>query len=276
MKVFLVPNVEIAREEKYTATVEAVYGEVVIEGSEVTLEHHAEGWKHNPAPCNTKVSVLPEDSTILLSHFDADSLGGVLSLMGKKPEIEGLWEAVEYIDIHGEHRLHELSQREQELYNSLRAMLPFIRSFNEKEDITQQILELIPRINKVDSLEAIQKGRERQEKIEAIAQEALQFENRNIRAFISDSFGLNAQYYSPNIKAVAHATIFYSTKNQSITIAFEDGGKRFQANAIVKELWGPEAGGHAGIAGTPRTHNWSEAKLMKEFRKGIEYLNKLY
>ena len=34
-----------------TATVEAEYGDIVIEGTVITLAHHVRKYKHNPPPC---------------------------------------------------------------------------------------------------------------------------------------------------------------------------------------------------------------------------------
>ena len=58
-----------------TATVEAEYGEKVIKGKQVTLAHHTKEYEHNPAPCNTPdVPVLADDSTIVVSHLDLDTI----------------------------------------------------------------------------------------------------------------------------------------------------------------------------------------------------------
>ncbi|HHU53199.1 MAG TPA: hypothetical protein GXZ43_03870 [Clostridiaceae bacterium] len=40
------------------ATVEAEYGNYVLEGSYVTLAHHVSGWSHNPIPCITEINPI--------------------------------------------------------------------------------------------------------------------------------------------------------------------------------------------------------------------------
>lgn len=58
-----------------TATVEAEYGEKVIKGEQITLAHHTKEYENNPAPCNTPdVPVLDDDSTIIVSHLDLDTI----------------------------------------------------------------------------------------------------------------------------------------------------------------------------------------------------------
>ena len=52
---------------------------------------------------------------------------------------------------------------------------------------------------------------------------------------------------------VKKATATLNTKTNAVTVAFEDGGNPSKsARAIVQGLWGPEAGGRDGIAGSPR------------------------
>ena len=49
----------------------------------------------------------------------------------------------------------------------------------------------------------------------------------------------------------------------SITLSFEDGGEKFNAAVIMREFFGPEAGGHAGIAGSPRGVVYNMDDLLK-------------
>ena len=54
-----------------------------------------------------------------------------------------------------------------------------------------------------------------------------------------------------------------------------DGGKRVSAKELVQELWGNEAGGHTGIAGSPRGQEMTE-KDMKQLAKVVnERYNKI-
>ena len=86
-----------------TATVEAEYGDICVEGTEITLAHHGSRWA-NPAPCahkNEKIDI----EVIGLSHFDLDSLGGVAALLGIKPIDPIFWNLAAFIDVNGVHKL---------------------------------------------------------------------------------------------------------------------------------------------------------------------------
>ena len=50
-------------------------------------------------------------------------------------------------------------------------------------------------------------------------------------------------------------------------MAFKDGGAKISARAFVQSLWGPDAGGHDGIAGSPRGWKLSEEEIAYEFAR---------
>lgn len=106
MKVFIANNAAALRAVGPTHTVEAEFGLEVCEGSSVTLAHHGPR-SDNPCPClGDNISDCPynEDSQgcaefvekglchqecldnkiIGVSHFDLDTLGGVMCCLGVK------------------------------------------------------------------------------------------------------------------------------------------------------------------------------------------------
>lgn len=98
-RVILAPSYDIAKNIKAEATVEAEYGDECLEGTMVTLAHHGPR-SNNPAPCNTPdVPELPPFATVVVSHIDLDTLGGIYALQGRKPEDYRFWEAAEMIDV---------------------------------------------------------------------------------------------------------------------------------------------------------------------------------
>lgn len=90
VRVFLVPKYmnedELTKANIVpTATVEAEYGEKVIKGRKATLAHHTKEYEKNPAPCNNMdVPILDDDSTIVISHLDLDTIRRYSSINGKK------------------------------------------------------------------------------------------------------------------------------------------------------------------------------------------------
>jgi hypothetical protein len=105
--ILLSSNPDMLRSElsqyKLTATVEAEYGSICVDGTVITLAHHGER-SVNPAPCLRDNSSIALDA-IGLSHCDLDTLGGVLSLLNSKPECEGFWELAAFVDVNGAHKL---------------------------------------------------------------------------------------------------------------------------------------------------------------------------
>lgn len=251
------------------ATVEAEYGNDVIEGKLVTLAHHTEKYKNNNAPCNTDyVPLLQDNSTIIVSHLDLDTLGGIAALIGRKKQDPIFWEAVEFIDLNGQHNLFQIAEDSQEKYIAYKAyeaknQMPRLA---EITDVTKRALEYLDILDKImdGDKELIESGKEwdkhRKEEIES----CLIFENDNIRVFDSPNGVFCASsYYSEKQGKVIPATITLNGRFKAITLAMADGGKEISAKEMVQKLWGNEAGGHAGIAGSPRAREMTKEDLKE-------------
>lgn len=280
MTILLAPTFETAKTINAAATVEAEYGGNVVKGSRVTLAHHVQEYVHCPAPCSVKdVPVLVDDDTILVSHLDADSVGGCLALMGLKPESEEFWNAVAFVDVTGPHNAYQLTKHQQELLNALWAWnssLPRVR-YTEVTNVTQQVLDNVDIIQRIidGDAELMEAGKKWQLETTEAVESRLVMENEKVRVFKTDGVFCSAAYYSANLGTVVPATIVLNTKFRAVTIAFEDGGKCHSAKDIVQELWGSEAGGHSGIAGSPRGWELSDEQLEAEFQRAIEVVSSL-
>lgn len=267
-EIILAPSYEMAKTIKAEATVEAEYGDECVEGTMVTLAHHGVR-SNNPAPCNTTVDKILPFATILVSHIDLDTLGGIFALQGIKPKDDDFWQAAEYIDVNGAHHIHELPQGIQDklnAYYAYNAAHPRQRC-TEVTDVTSQIDDWFDIIKSIidedypmhDQL--ISDGKKWAESRSKEVEEMLVKEDKHLRVFDTTGIFCGASYYSPQQDVICDATIAYNEKFQSITLAFEDGGKSFNAREIVQSLWGPEAGGRAGIAGSPRNVSMSKDDL---------------
>lgn len=274
-------------EFQYTATVEAEYGDDVVEGSVLTLAHHGPR-KDQPNPClhpnsengSINISSRPGDLTsdmwipiqaIGISHVDLDTIGGVAALMGKKPGPENFWKLAAWIDSNGPHRGgdHPAYNDHKDHLNAYYAFSETNKYWPPKDGSVADVTELVektttmltdilygmevPGITPVGvpmvASEWIEKGREWFKRLQEIELRSLIEEGR-VRIFASDQFC--SAFYRNGDGSIADATVVYSTKSGAISLAFEDGGKRWNAARILQELFGPEAGGHAGIAGSPR------------------------
>lgn len=270
-QILLAPTYDIAKTINAEATVEAEYGDECLEGTMATLAHHGPR-ANNPAPCNTPdVPVLPPFATIVVSHIDLDTLGGIYALQGRKPEDDRFWEAAEKIDVEGAHHIHELDQDIQDKLNAYYAYndgQPRQR-YTEAIDVTKQIddaynvVNAIIDINDPEHDKLIAAGKEWAQTREKEVEDQLVYENKDVRVFDTNGIFCAASYFSPNQNIICPATITYNEKFKSIILAFEDGGKQLNAREIVQELWGPEAGGREGIAGSPRNVEMTKNDLAK-------------
>lgn len=270
-RVILAPSYDIAKNIKAEATVEAEYGDECLEGTMVTLAHHGPR-SNNPAQCNTPdVPELPPFATVVVSHIDLDTLGGIYALQGRKPEDYRFWEAAEMVDVKGAHHIHELDKDIQDKLNAYYAYndgQPRQR-YTEAIDVTKQIddtynvVNAIVDINDPEHDKLITAGKEWAQTREKEVEDQLVYENKDVRVFDTNGIFCAASYFSPNQNTICPATVTYNEKFKSITLAFEDGGKQLNAKEIVQELWGPEAGGREGIAGSPRNVEMTKNDLAK-------------
>lgn len=280
-KILLASNLELAaqKELNFTATVEAEYGETVIKGSVYTLAHHTKQYKNCPAPCNTNVQKLPPDSTILVSHLDLDTIGGCMALMGIKPEDQEFWQGAEFIDLNGAHNLFKLSNSVQEKLKAFWAWnnKQERKRYTEVEDVTEKVLlaaDIITKILQQDK-ELLTQGEEWHKTTSQEVESKLIKESSKVRVFVTDGVFCNTSYYSPLQNKVIPAIVTLNTKINSITVSMEDGGKSISAKEIVQILWGQEAGGHNGIAGSPRGWEVTPEQLKIELERAVKAVETL-
>ena len=267
-KILLAPTLEAAKSIDYPeASVEAEYGEECVRGRMVTLAHHTREYQGNPAPCNSAVDILPDGSAILISHIDLDTLGGIFALTGRKRENREFWEAAEFIDLNGSHHIHELPGVIQEKLNAFYAFETMMREqarlsgrypFKTLTDVTEDVesrwiaIDAILDLSHPEHDEMIRRGVEWNRKITKKVESKLVCEVCGIREFITDGVFCSASYYSPRQGRIMPATISYNTVSNAITVSFADQGEKINARDFVQTEWGDKAGGHAGIAGSPR------------------------
>ena len=290
MHVYLAPKYELGKAFAETthidAAIEAEYGEYMIEG-EITLAHHGPR-KDNPAPCNTIVDTEGKEfRNILVSHLDLDTVGGIMAIAGKKPEDKEFWAGVEYIDVNGPHHIHELSQDVQDKINAVFAAEydcnkdklrpPFDKVYEVTNDVNEYANNITKALNPELNKEMIERGREWANDTMQEVESKLLYETDNYRVFNTNRVFCSAAYYSPEEEKIKPATIVFNSRFNAVTLAFEDGGKKYNAAKIMQEIFGPGAGGHAGIAGTPRGEVMTpddlkkvEDKLDELFRKDKE------
>ena len=242
-----------------TATVEAEYGDVCVEGSVVTLAHHGPR-SGNPAPCLWDREVQVE--AIGLSHVDLDTCGGVYAIMSVKPENPEFWELAAFVDTNGPHKLPE-SGASEDTIRQLYAVWAWQQAnrvdtrTNKDNPVRELSWEEVFEPH-LQALRQILSGDEKLLSQGDALREAT--ETLNAHSFIQCTQGIivrvaydfvNHLYNAPDGR-LGKAVVTLSTKTHGITVSLESPIKGFSVADFLQDLYGPEAGGHAGIGGTPR------------------------
>lgn len=294
MKVVLAPGADLAQQfmdnTMPDATVEAEYGGIVKEGSLVTFAHHSGEWQKCPPPClqpNRKASAQPI-KLAMISHIDLDTVIGLMALEGCKPKntyfSRAFYKAAGYIDLNGYHNLCKVSKRSQELLNAANAYLKEVADTRFKEitdvtDIYHKVRDFL--INLLSDHEfrnqAIDKGEQWAQAMSAQTDVCLVKETANIRVFETKGVFCNAAYYNRTQNKLYDACIALNTSQNSITVSFANVAELapISAREIVQSIWGEKAGGHNGIAGTPRGDDMKYTLTRKDLNKVVKLTQSL-
>lgn len=281
-------------------TIEAEYGDTVVEGTLLTMAHHGSR-SHNPAPCSGKYDVPSGTTDIVvgLSHVDLDTIGGCLAVLhgwgpspddnygsiapGTNPEFQSFWNLASYVDVNGPHRIGTSGASQEDLdrlyawyaYNeSNRFQLP---KGEEVVDATQFIENCILVLGQIlgGNEVLLQRGREWKKNQDTLNRESF-VEYRGDSSFryilrVSSTF-VNHLYTTPD-GVVCDAVIGFNTITGAITLSFAnpDDDHDDDACQVMQNVFGKKAGGHKGIAGSPRGQRCSFGELVNLVEE-VEYI----
>ena len=267
-------------------TVEGAYGNTLVKGSKATYDHHTEECRDNPAPCNADIEAR-DGGVILISHIDVDCMGGIMALAGEKPENPSLWETAERIDLTGASNLGDEPEMNQDEMRAFYCVLNPIQkelrelAAGEKDkgyvDVTKSIEKLnvdfkkIADRNNPEREPLLQAGRDREnQRIEKVESKCV-YDDGATRGFISEpGVFCNGAYTAPGRDLPPAISCASWSNDGSSVVAFNskintlsDSPLRnpeckLNACNIMRSIYGvdfgenAQAGGHAGIAGSPR------------------------
>lgn len=241
-----------------SATVEAEYGDAVVKGSVLTLAHHGPR-SGNPAPCLAENGVTGEGvEAVGLSHLDLDSLGGCAAILGRKPEAQGFWTLAAFVDVNGPHKLGQASADPADIARlyafwawsqANRCMAPRDGSV---ADVTEQVMSAIVVIERIcaNDTDLFADGEQFRSAEEALNKRSFVEMSAGVAVRVAEVF-VNHLYVTPE-GATAKAVVAFNTLTGGITVSLADSIPGVSACANMQRLFGKEAGGHAGIAGSPR------------------------
>lgn len=243
------------------ASVEAEFGDVVVTGSILTMAHHGPR-AGSPAPCSYPNCPAEGIETVALSHVDLDTIGGCAALLGRKPDEESFWDLAEFVDLNGGHKLSESGANESDLLalHAYWAWSKDHRVFAPRDgsvlDVTEQVLE---HVNIVEAI--LEGGRVLLDAGEAFRKADDTLNRESFRKMIgpivlrqSEQFA-NHLYVAPGGE-IARGCVTHNPSEDlpggAITMSLADPIPNVSCGEILKNLFGEEAGGHAGIGGSER------------------------
>lgn len=282
------PSATIAATVAASITVEAEYGSIVAEGSVYTAAHHQRtgpfAGRHivaggRPSPCNDDAIPTIEAGTILVSHFDLDTLGGVLRAMGVCPVAKSFWDLAEFIDVNGPHKI-ALSGASDADIARIRAFWAWSQTNralwprDAAMDITEYVSNAAQALARIlsDDPAMLAAGQAMVAREAALNAATFVGINNGVIVRKADAF-VNHLYCAPGEATPAKAVVTHNSKTGAITVSFADAVPGVTARAIVQGLWGMEAGGHDGIAASPRERLMTDADLADAVAATVAALN---
>jgi hypothetical protein len=251
-------------------TVEAEYGDYVLEGSIYTAAHHQASGPYagrhlpehvmtgRPSPCNDH-AIPVVDGVIGVSHIDLDTIGGCLRGMGTHPELfhpahQAFWAYAEFVDTSGVHKISPTDPMAT-LYYAWMAWSGANRpsyAMDSVSDITEHILLAASALHRIllreDAL--IHAGMRWADAQDEINKQSFLMIREGV-IYRKHSGFVNSLYTTPQGET-GIAIISHNPNRGSYSLSVPDLISGVSCAAIMQSVFGDGAGGHAAIAGTPR------------------------
>ena len=256
------------------ATIEAEYGNTVVEGVKATYAHHVAPWTTAPSLQKNNGAFSVEDildssNYILVSHIDLDVICGILSILNAYDVRDAVKEAVNYIDCNGQHKLGSVKDPEGKAFiESYIGIISKFRAPVGTEDVTDycKMVGNILMGNREKDTDWAELGARVLAQKETEASKATVLKNNGVVLYDAPEnvFGLNSAYTVAGEEF--GYTVVYSNKFKTITVAAAAGKDQpIDMVDFMQGQFGSAAGGHYGIAGSPRGVEYTLADAMNVF-----------
>jgi len=282
MEMILAGDCEVAKALKPEVAIEAEWGSDFVDGSKLSLNHHGVN-SSNPAPCVAEFSCdgLKESDVVVFSHVDLDSIGGILNVLRDDIWLDNkrFWRVVAFVDVNGPHRLGECEHltgcEEDRVYAwwawSQENRAPRCQK-GESIDISgylEDCFDVLRRILGGDK-ELLELGKEFKRKERELNERSYVESCSGVAFRVSDSF-VNHLYKSSD-GVLFDVVVAYNTKFKSITISSSGANDAIDCCSLIQRAFGKEAGGHKGIAGSPRGVEYSVDDAEGFYRGVVEWV----
>lgn len=286
IRILLASSAALAREtiatKNVALTIEAEYGSFVAEGKLYTAAHHQPAGSPYagthiggamPSPCNDHNIpsagriVATGNAFILVSHIDLDTFGGCFRATGWDSlfvdAFQPFWDLAEFVDTRGAHKLPESGASDVDKAR-LYAFWAWSRTNSPRfprdtiADVTSLVNSAAGAIASILHGDTARLAQGEQFRLDGEARNGRTFRSRigSVIIRVAGEF-CNDLYIDPS-GDVALAVASLNTKTGAMTISLADPIEGVSCRALMQKLYGPEAGGHDGIAGTPREKRYSE------------------
>lgn len=275
-------NLRAALQGQVAAVVEAEYGKDEVRGSSdlLTLNHHIR--PERPCPCSLNnehfAGVRDSIKLIGISHVDLDTLGGIAALMGVKIESTLFWRLAEYVDLNGPHRITASPDYNKEAHYKLASFWAWSQENRlhaprdgSVADCTEYVVEALKEVGAILTGAAGTRTRgvnflteENAAAAFTLVKEGRSKSGQRVVLRRHDAF-VNHLYYGED-GGLADIVVGYNTRFGGVTVSRATDNVPLMARDLVQSLWGDLAGGHPGIAGSPRGEelDFSEAERAFE------------
>ncbi len=274
--VIIAPSADLAKTIDADVTVEAEYGSVVAKGSVYTAAHHQPGMEDLPAPCVDENIPTLDDATVLVSHLDLDTIGGVLRVFGSPvmDKAPGFWKLAAFVDKMGPHMLGYAGANDidiDRLYAFWAWMKQNVKTFSRDETtiITGTIVLCESAISAIldGDKQLLHEGRVMRKNETALNRSTFITAIDKVIVRVTstdpeDGQGFCNHLYTHASGKAYSAVVAWDKFGGSITMSLAEPIEGISCREIMQEAFGPEAGGHDGIAGSPREARMTVFQLL--------------
>lgn len=232
MKVILTSNQEVLNEDVFSI-------ECGKNDGKKHFDHHGEFENEKCVAIATLGKRIPKDSTIIVSHLDADALIALANLLGKeiikhRPMLDDIAQA----DINGS---HTVEKADAYFYNTgLKSLMRDLRVPRVTEELID-ITKIVKKLINSSVSELIEKGREEYKKVAKILEDAT-VDKKNKTIFLE-------------LDQLADVTLLYSDEINKIVV-FRSNWKTISLYSSSRDIIGTYSkvkfGGHPKACGSPR------------------------
>ena len=264
MKILMIKNMETNMIGENSYSVEAGFADNI-----KNFDHHGKFAKY-PAPCNNEAIKPLEnqgDVSVYVTHIDADTIVGIIRLLGRELPNNIDFSLMEKIDLNGS----SVCQNKFDttlLYmvgiGQLTRTLGIPRAEEEPKDITSLVMELI----NTPTEDIISLGREATEKSEASYRNCLVEKQGDVAFFsIGENDPLDpSRPYEDGQEIV----IVYRKHYKSISIYCAPNSKYEFAGQCLANI---EFAGHPKACGSPRGVSFEETDASKVYKEIVETIS---